>query len=134
MTMRCLTAPTVGGYATWYTETKASSGIPVGLRFVLASLVGLLVGTVFAALVEFVLIRPLYKRHIEQVLVTVGLARTRYGWAAAVALGTLSPPRLLVYMLTGLLAAVREPSLDGERTRVEDGVPDAASAYVGSAR
>ena len=29
---------------------------------------------VFAALVELVLIRPLYKRHIEQVLVTVGLS------------------------------------------------------------
>jgi branched-chain amino acid transport system permease protein len=29
---------------------------------------------VFAALVELVLIRPLYSRHIEQVLVTVGLA------------------------------------------------------------
>jgi branched-chain amino acid transport system permease protein len=64
---------TVGAYATWYTETKLG-GIPVGLRFVLAALVGLAVGTVFAALVELVLIRPLYSRHIEQVLVTVGLA------------------------------------------------------------
>ncbi|HEX8026660.1 MAG TPA: glycosyltransferase 87 family protein [Candidatus Limnocylindrales bacterium] len=64
------------------------------------------------------------------ILVTVGLARTRYGWAAAVVLSTLSPPRLLVYMLTGLLAAVREP-------RVSMGpveAPDAASAYVASAR
>ena len=34
---------------------------------------GLRVGGVFAALVELVLIRPLYARHIEQVLVTVGL-------------------------------------------------------------
>jgi branched-chain amino acid transport system permease protein len=34
---------------------------------------GLVVGGVFAALVEIVLIRPLYRRHIEQVLVTVGL-------------------------------------------------------------
>ena len=32
-----------------------------------------LAGAVFAALVELFLIRPLYKRHIEQVLVTVGL-------------------------------------------------------------
>ena len=31
------------------------------------------IGGVFAALVELVLIRPLYSRHIEQVLVTVGL-------------------------------------------------------------
>jgi branched-chain amino acid transport system permease protein len=44
------------------------------LRFVAAALFGLLVGAVFAALVELVLIRPLYRRHIEQVLVTVGLA------------------------------------------------------------
>jgi branched-chain amino acid transport system permease protein len=64
---------TVGAYATWYTETKLG-GITVGLRFVLAALVGLAVGTIFAALVELVLIRPLYSRHIEQVLVTVGLA------------------------------------------------------------
>jgi branched-chain amino acid transport system permease protein len=64
---------TVGAYATWYTETKLG-GITVGLRFVLAALVGLAVGTLFAALVELVLIRPLYSRHIEQVLVTVGLA------------------------------------------------------------
>jgi branched-chain amino acid transport system permease protein len=64
---------TVGAYATWYTETKLG-GITVGLRFLLAAFVGLAVGTVFAALVELVLIRPLYSRHIEQVLVTVGLA------------------------------------------------------------
>jgi branched-chain amino acid transport system permease protein len=64
---------TVGAYATWYTETKLG-GITVGVRFLLASLVGLAVGTIFAALVELVLIRPLYSRHIEQVLVTVGLA------------------------------------------------------------
>jgi branched-chain amino acid transport system permease protein len=64
---------TVGAYGTWYTETKLG-GIPVAPRFLLAALVGLAVGTVFAALVELVLIRPLYGRHIEQVLVTVGLA------------------------------------------------------------
>ena len=38
-----------------------------------AAATGLVVGGVFAALVELVLIRPLYRRHIEQVLVTVGL-------------------------------------------------------------
>ena len=42
-------------------------------RFLLSALVGLVCGGVFAALVELVLIRPLYSRHIEQVLVTVGL-------------------------------------------------------------
>ncbi len=38
------------------------------------SLVGAGVGAVFATLTELVLIRPLYERHIEQVLVTVGLS------------------------------------------------------------
>ncbi|QIG40376.1 branched-chain amino acid ABC transporter permease [Microbacterium sp. 4R-513] len=35
---------------------------------------GAVVGAVFATLTELVLIRPLYERHIEQVLVTVGLS------------------------------------------------------------
>lgn len=42
-------------------------------------------------------------------LATLALARTRWGWPAAVTLVTLSPPRLLVYMLTGLLAGMRSP-------------------------
>ena len=57
----------------WFTESKLGA-IPVAPRFLLASLVGLVVGALFAALVELVMIRPLYGRHIEQVLVTVGLA------------------------------------------------------------
>jgi branched-chain amino acid transport system permease protein len=63
---------TVGAYAMWFTESKLT-GISVLPRFLLGALAGLVVGAVFAALVELVLIRPLYKRHIEQVLVTVGL-------------------------------------------------------------
>ncbi|MEQ6898689.1 branched-chain amino acid ABC transporter permease [Microbacterium sp. KR10-403] len=42
--------------------------------FVLSILVGAVVGALFAALTELALIRPLYERHIEQVLVTVGLS------------------------------------------------------------
>jgi len=64
---------TVGAYAMWFTESKLG-GIAVLPRFLLGALAGLVVGGVFAALVELVLIRPLYRRHIEQVLVTVGLA------------------------------------------------------------
>jgi hypothetical protein len=48
------------------------------------------------------------------------LAPTRWGWPAAVALATLASPRLLLYMLTGLLAGVREPEppvRDGGRPR-----------------
>ena len=63
---------TVGAYAMWFTESKLT-GISVLPRFLLGALAGLVTGAVFAALVELVLIRPLYKRHIEQVLVTVGL-------------------------------------------------------------
>jgi branched-chain amino acid transport system permease protein len=64
---------TVGAFALWFTESKLG-GIPVLPRFLLSALVALVVGGVFAALVELVLIRPLYGRHIDQVLVTVGLA------------------------------------------------------------
>jgi len=44
-----------------------------GWSFPVAVLVGMVVGALIGALVEFFLIRPLYRRHIEQVLVTVGL-------------------------------------------------------------
>jgi branched-chain amino acid transport system permease protein len=64
---------TVGAYAMWFTESKLG-GVAVLPRFVLGALAGLVVGGIFAALVELFLIRPLYRRHIEQVLVTVGLA------------------------------------------------------------
>ena len=37
------------------------------------------------------------------------LAPTRYGWAAAVALSVLATPRLLIYQLSTLVAALREP-------------------------
>jgi len=64
----------VGSYAAWWTEAHLFAGVHSDvLRFLLSALMGLLVGGVFAALVELVLIRPLYNRHIEQVLVTVGL-------------------------------------------------------------
>jgi len=65
-------------------------------------------------------------------LVTLALARTRWGWAAAVTLVTLSPPRLLVYMLMGLLASVRSPKVAG--TPDPDDRSDPAAAYRRSAR
>ena len=65
---------TVGAYATWFAESKLGGIGSVPLRFLVAALSGLAAGAVFAAVVELVLIRPLYRRHIEQVLVTVGLA------------------------------------------------------------
>jgi branched-chain amino acid transport system permease protein len=64
---------TVGAYASWYISGKLSGIDSPWLRFVVASVCGIAVGAVVATLVEIVLIRPLYRRHIEQVLVTVGL-------------------------------------------------------------
>jgi branched-chain amino acid transport system permease protein len=65
---------TVGSYTTWWCSVHVFDGVGSVLgRFLLSSLLGLVVGGVFAALVELILIRPLYARHIEQVLVTVGL-------------------------------------------------------------
>jgi branched-chain amino acid transport system permease protein len=65
----------VGAYAAWWFSDKLSGAIePIVPRFLLSSLLGLVVGGVLAVLVELVLIRPLYLRHIEQVLVTVGLS------------------------------------------------------------
>jgi branched-chain amino acid transport system permease protein len=63
---------TVGAYATWWTSTHVG-GDP-GTKLLVGAAVGLAVGAVLAALVELVLIRPLYRRPVEQVLVTVGLA------------------------------------------------------------
>ncbi|MBA2463157.1 MAG: branched-chain amino acid ABC transporter permease [Actinobacteria bacterium] len=63
---------TVGAYAAWWTSTHVGGGM--GPKLLVGAAAGLAVGAVLAALVELVLIRPLYGRHIEQVLVTVGLA------------------------------------------------------------
>jgi len=66
---------TVGAYGTWWTADKLDGTIEsLAPRFLVAALVGLAAGALVAALVELVLIRPLYRRHIEQVLVTVGLS------------------------------------------------------------
>ncbi len=65
---------TVGAYIAWFADSHFTAIHSVTLRFVLAALCGLAAGAVFSALVELVLIRPLYLRHIEQVLVTVGLS------------------------------------------------------------
>jgi branched-chain amino acid transport system permease protein len=63
---------TVGAYATWWLSTKLDAS--VGVELLVAGLFGLAAGALLAALVELVLIRPLYRRPVEQVLVTVGLA------------------------------------------------------------
>jgi branched-chain amino acid transport system permease protein len=74
---------TVGAYGMWFTESKLPD-VSVLPRFLLGALAGLVVGGAFAALVELVLIRPLYNRHIEQVLVTVGLALSTVALVTAI--------------------------------------------------
>jgi branched-chain amino acid transport system permease protein len=65
---------TVGGYATWWIYGQLGGVDQPWLRFLVSALAGLAAGALVAALTELVLIRPLYLRHIEQVLVTVGLS------------------------------------------------------------
>ena len=65
-------------------------------------------------------------------LVVVLTARTRWGWPLAVTLATLAPPRLLVYMLTSLIAAIRQPRLAGEPD--PDDVSDPAAVYSRATR
>ncbi|WP_432558868.1 branched-chain amino acid ABC transporter permease [Granulicoccus sp. GXG6511] len=63
---------TLAGFTGWAVARRL--GPDSWGSFGLAVLAGAIVGALFAAATELVLIRPLYKRHIEQVLVTVGLA------------------------------------------------------------
>jgi hypothetical protein len=65
-------------------------------------------------------------------LIALASARTRWGWAVAVFLATLAPPRLLIYMLTSLLAAVRRPRDAGGAD--PDDLTDPAAAYTRAAR
>ncbi len=63
---------TLGAFAGW--EVAKRLGAESWGTFIASILVGAVVGAAFAAATEFFLIRKLYERHIEQVLVTVGLA------------------------------------------------------------
>lgn len=63
---------TFGAYAGYEISQRMQADSWVTFGVMLLS--GAVVGAVIAALTELLLIRPLYNRHIEQVLVTVGLA------------------------------------------------------------
>lgn len=63
---------TLGAFLGWEFARRMDDGS--WATFLLSILVGAVVGATVAALTELLLIRPLYLRHIEQVLVTVGLA------------------------------------------------------------
>jgi alpha-1,2-mannosyltransferase len=59
-------------------------------------------------------------------IAVIALARTRYGWAAAVVYSTAITPRLIVYTYMGLLAALRPPP--------EDEVVEPAPLLIGEVR
>ncbi len=63
-----------GSYAGWLAMGALAPQLPVGTRLVLAVLVAIAVGALIGVVVEVVLIRPLYRHHIQPVLVTVGLS------------------------------------------------------------
>ncbi len=63
---------TFGAFLGW--EVAARVGATTWPGFAASLLVGALAGAVFAALTERFLVQRLYERHIEQVLITVGLA------------------------------------------------------------
>jgi branched-chain amino acid transport system permease protein len=63
---------TFGAYAAWWLTTQISTSAEGEL--LLAALFAMAVGAALGVLVEVVFIRPLYRRPVDQVLVTVGLA------------------------------------------------------------
>ncbi|MFF5626871.1 branched-chain amino acid ABC transporter permease [Microbacterium sp. NPDC012755] len=63
---------TLSAFVGW--TVAQALGASTWTGFLLSVLAGALVGALFAAVTELLLIRPLYQRHIEQVLVTVGLS------------------------------------------------------------
>lgn len=78
---------TVGGYVGYTVGARFGSTTVSWPQFVLMLVVGAGTGAVFALLTEVLLIRRLYEREIEQVLVTVGLglaavALVNGGWGA----------------------------------------------------
>ena len=63
---------TIAAFIGWEVGRRVSDGTWWGL--LVSALVGMIVGAAVAAATEYFLIRRLYERHIEQALVTVGLA------------------------------------------------------------
>ena len=65
---------TAGAYAAWLTMRALPAEWSVAGRLVVGVVAAVAVGAVVGLVVEVVLIRPLYRHHIQQVLVTVGLS------------------------------------------------------------
>jgi len=65
---------TAGAYAAWLTMGALPAAWPVAVRLGVGVVAAIALGAVVGLVVEVVLIRPLYRHHIQQVLVTVGLS------------------------------------------------------------
>jgi branched-chain amino acid transport system permease protein len=63
---------TIAAFLGWEVGRRVSDGTWWGLA--LSAFVGIAIGAIVAAATEYLLIRRLYERHIEQALVTVGLS------------------------------------------------------------
>ena len=63
-----------GAYAGWLTMRGLPASLSVGTRLAVAMAAAVVVGALIGLVVEVALIRPLYRHHIQQVLVTVGLS------------------------------------------------------------
>ncbi|APC33228.1 MULTISPECIES: branched-chain amino acid ABC transporter permease [Nocardiopsis] len=64
----------LGAYGTWWAAGHLPGAGTDGFGFLLAVAFGVGAGTLAATLVELCVIRPLYGRHREQILATVGLS------------------------------------------------------------
>lgn len=73
-----------GSYAGWEVMRRLPDSMSVTWRLLIAIVAALAVGALIGVMVEMVLIRPLYKHHIQQVLVTVGLSLAAVAVAQAV--------------------------------------------------
>lgn len=73
-----------GSYAGWEVMRRLPESMSVTLQLLVAVIVAVVVGAGIGFVVEVALIRPLYKHHIQQVLVTVGLSLAAVAVAQAV--------------------------------------------------
>jgi hypothetical protein len=67
---------------------------------------------------------------VAGIVVTWRLAPTRWGWAAAVTLSVFATPRLLIYQLSTLVAAIRSPEEDRAAGEVPTASPASAAREV----
>jgi branched-chain amino acid transport system permease protein len=89
----------LGAYSGFFIYSALPEGTPVTVRFIAALIGATITGGVLGALVEALLLRPLYVRHIFQIVLTLGLStaieqavRTIYGPAGLI---PVDPPAIL---------------------------------------